>query len=83
MNQQNRRQLLITMACASASLTLFPFGFGVERRWCPRDVDWVINDVIGDNNSLLMGTTKKLPVYEFGSPHWCMKRALDREFKIR
>jgi hypothetical protein len=85
MNQNNRREFLITLAWASASLTLLPIGLGAEQRWCPSDVNWdeVINDVIGDTNSLMAGTLKVPPIYELGSPHWCMKRALDREFKPR
>lgn len=83
MNQHSRRQFLITLACASASLAPLSFGVRPERRWQPSEVDWdtVINDVIRDHNAAMAGVLKQLPSYEVGGPHWCMKRELDCEIR--
>jgi len=83
MSQNNRRQFLKEMACAAASLALLPIWAESERKWLTRDVDWdvIINDVIGNTNAVLAGVSRGRPIYDVGSPHWCMERALSREFQ--
>jgi hypothetical protein len=83
MNQNNRRQFLVALACTSVSLAPLSFGREPERRWCLGEVGWeaALNDVISDANAALAGAAIP-PVYERGGPHWCMERALAREFKI-
>lgn len=82
MTKYNRRQFLIALACSTFSLSFLYLRAVSERPWNPSDVDWdtVINDVIGNTNAVLSGVSKELPSYEIGGPHWCMERALAREF---
>jgi hypothetical protein len=76
----SRRQLLISMACAQASLLPTLSILQPEQRWDYTATDWdsVMNDVIRDTNAALAGVSEHKPAYEVGSPHWCMERALDR-----
>jgi hypothetical protein len=82
MRKYNRRQFLIALACSTFSLSSLYLGAVSKRQWIPREVDWdtIINDVIGNTNAVLSGVSKELPSYEIGGPHWCMERALAREF---
>ena len=83
-NQLSRRQFLIAMACAASPLPLLQTE--TELNWLLRgtEVDWdrVLNDVIDNTNAFLAGVSMRRPIYEIGSPHWCMERVLEREFEI-
>lgn len=82
----NRRDFLILLASLAAvsALTLYDTNASEAPSWVPEDVDWdaVINDVINKRNALISGIGDGSELYQVGTPHWCMEKALDQKFCI-
>lgn len=75
-NQISRREFLFVAAVALLA-SHFPYARGTPKN-SDKNVDWdtVLNNVIGNRNSLIMGFSGDTESYKVGSPEWCMEEAV-------